>query len=229
MIGIFDSGAGGYAFLRELRRLTKNADVILFCDKRNAPYGTKNEDELKLLVSRDIKILTSHGASAVLMACCTASTVYEGLTKAERKISTPIIFPTSKAAVLKSRSGKIGIIATERTTLSGAFPKSIKALSKSATATSFCAQELVNMIENGVTDQTINAENREKIKNVLSAALSSDIDTLILGCTHFPHLKKTISSLFSGVEIIDSAREGARSFLGSEALYGEGKTVLIEE
>ena len=68
MIGIFDSGAGGYAVLRELRRLTKNADVILFCDKRNAPYGTKNEDELKRLVSRDIKILTSHGAGAVLMA-----------------------------------------------------------------------------------------------------------------------------------------------------------------
>lgn len=229
MIGIFDSGAGGYAVLGELRKLSGKADVILFCDTKNAPYGTKSEDELKRLVSRDIKILTSHGASRVLMACCTASTVHEKLTKSDRNISVPIILPTAKSAITASVGGKIGIIATDRTHRSGAFSKAILSLCPTATPIGWCAQDLVKMIEDGVTDKTATPADIEKIKTILSGALSSDIDTLILGCTHFPHLKETISSLFPGVKIISSAKEGVRSILGDEALSGGGKTVIVEE
>lgn len=229
MIGIFDSGAGGLSVLAELRKISKQADILFFRDTKNAPYGTKSGSELKRIVSRDIEILTSHGADAVLMACCTASTVHGLLSERERKISIPIIKPTACAAVNASTSGKIGIIATERTALSRAFSREILALNPSAAPMEWSTQELVRIIEDGVTDETAVGGDKKQIKKILSDVIKSDIDTLILGCTHFPHISGIISALVPGVRIISSAEEGARELARLICLDGSGKTVYISE
>ncbi len=229
MIGIFDSGAGGLSVLAELRKISDSADILFFRDTQNAPYGTKNGSELKRLVSRDIAILRSHGADAVLMACCTASTVYDILSDSERKISIPIIKPTAHTAVCASKKGKIGVIATERTVFSRAFSREIFALRKDAVPMEWSTQELVRMVEDGITDKTATGGDIKKIKRILSDVIASDIDTLILGCTHFPHISGIISTLLPGVRIISSAEEGARELARQVRLDGCGKTVYISE
>ena len=121
MIGVFDSGAGGRFALAELRRLSPDADIVFLADEKNAPYGTKGKAELKRLVSADIEALISVGCEKILMACCTASTVWDSLSEKEREISVPIIEPTVLEALRISKNKRIGILSTEATRKSEAF------------------------------------------------------------------------------------------------------------
>jgi glutamate racemase len=98
LIGIFDSGAGGITAVKEVRRISKTADIVFFPDRLHAPYGTKSPEELIPLVERDVELLLSFGAETVLMACCTASTVHPFLKSKLRDAAIPIISPTAKAA-----------------------------------------------------------------------------------------------------------------------------------
>ena len=99
MIGVFDSGVGGMTAFDELRRLLPCEDMVYLADRSNAPYGTKSERELVFLVREDIRRLRELGCEKILVACCTASTVVSLLSEAERRICTPIILPTARAAV----------------------------------------------------------------------------------------------------------------------------------
>ena len=107
MIGVFDSGAGGLFALAELRRLLPKADILCLTDRKNAPYGTKSEDELTRHVTSGVDTLLSLGCSSVLMACCTASTVWERLPERERAAAVPIIEPVTEAALRVSKNKKI--------------------------------------------------------------------------------------------------------------------------
>ncbi len=109
MIGVFDSGAGGLFALAELRSLSPSADIVCFADRKNAPYGTKKKDELISLVTSGIDTLLAEGCSEVLMACCTASTVWELLPMRQRAVSVPIIVPTAEESLRLSKNKKIGI------------------------------------------------------------------------------------------------------------------------
>ena len=152
MIGIFDSGRGGMMALTELKRLSPDKDVIFFADRKNAPYGTKTESELIRLVERDVEILTSKGADVILMACCTACTVYNLLPIEIRKIAHPIIEPTAKEAYRVTKNGKIGVIATERTIDSEAFPRALRELGITEPPLAVKAQRLVAIAEDGGGD-----------------------------------------------------------------------------
>lgn len=226
MIGVFDSGAGGIAVTRELRSACPTADIIFLRDRPGAPYGTKPRDELKRLVAHDISTLVGLGADRVLMACCTASTVYEELDEELREVSIPIIAPTARTAVSVTRRGKIGVIATDGTASSHAFRKAIRSIDATVTVYEWQAQPLVALVEGGARDGSISGGEMKIIKEALSDALSSDIDTLILGCTHFPLIEKTISSLLPGVKAVSSAREGAHSVHGYDT--GRGRCIYLE-
>ena len=128
MIGIFDSGVGGKLALHELRKAVPNADLCFFADERNAPYGKKSENELVPLVRESIRVLKDAGADRILMACCTASTVYHLLSSEEREMCMPIITPTAKAAVAAASGGRIAVIATAATVKSRAFSREIAAM-----------------------------------------------------------------------------------------------------
>ena len=126
MIGVCDSGEGGVVAVEELRAISPTVDVCFFADRKNAPYGTKSPDELLSLLRADINRVRDAGADEVLIACCTASTVYCRLTEEERRGVYPIIAPTAKAALEKTKNGCIGVLATEATVLSHAFAREIK-------------------------------------------------------------------------------------------------------
>ena len=225
MIGVFDSGAGGIATARELRAAMPTADILFFRDRLGAPYGTKSKDELTRLVTHDIKTLVDRGADKILMACCTASTVYRELDKALRAISVPIIAPTAAAAVSATKNGKIGVIATKTTVCSHAFRSELHKLDPTLTVYEWQAQPLVTLVEEGARDGEITERELKMITDSIREAKRSDIDTLILGCTHFPLIEKTLTTLLGGVKTVSSAREGARA-IGRE--YGHGRCIYLE-
>ena len=226
MIGVFDSGAGGLTAISELRHLMPSADICFFADRKNAPYGTKSRRELIKLVEGDILKLYRKGADRILMACCTASTVYEYLPQEMKRIALPIIEPAAREAARVTACGKIGVIATEATAASGAFSKALSKFPTVKEVYELPLQRLVTMVEGGAVDGNLQSHERDELSRLL-APLRNKIDTLILGCTHFPHLEREIGGCLSGVRLVSSSREGAREISKITKNTGKGKTVFL--
>ena len=220
MVGIFDSGAGGELALQYLRGLRRNADIAFFADRRNAPYGTKSREELIGLVMRDIDILREHGATDILMACCTASTVYSELPENYREGVIPIICATAEYAVRSSVNKAIGVIATEATVRSGAFESELRSFCGAVRVLSHAAPELVSAIESkkGVDSVLLERE--------LAFLDGGGTDTVILGCTHFAAIESEIRK--RGYNTVNSARIGAE-MLACRAAEGRGVTLYINK
>ena len=204
MIGVFDSGVGGYCAFRELRRLLPREDMVYLADRKNAPYGTKSEDEIIAFTKANIKRLKDIGARKILIACCTASSVYGFLDEEEREISLPIITPAAEKA---AEGRKIMVIATERTVKSGVFGREIGRFSDS-TVTEIPAQRLVGLVESGCRDGRINPECDAELDRIAGLVKESKADRLVLGCTHFSHLESELQRR-CGVKTVSPAREGA--------------------
>ena len=181
-------------------------DIIYLADRKNAPYGTKTKDEILSFTKNNIKILKNMGAEAVLIACCSASSLYHLLDPEEREISTPIISPA--AALAAKGSGRIAVIATQHTVRQGAFGDEIKAISD-ATVTEMAEQRLVALVESGNRDGRIDPICREYLWDMAERVRNTGADTLILGCTHFSHLEGEIAALLPEFRIISPARVGA--------------------
>ncbi|MBO7304515.1 MAG: aspartate/glutamate racemase family protein [Clostridia bacterium] len=228
MIGIFDSGEGGINALREIKKRAPWIDVCFLADRKNAPYGTKSESELVELVSRDIERLLLIGANKILMACCTASTVYPLLDSRLRSAALPIISPTAEAAAAATVNGKVGVIATEATVSSGAFSTALSRYGSVKQTFEVPAQILVQMVESGISDGRAPDVTRAKIRRLLSPIRESGADTLVLGCTHFCRLKQIIAGSLPGVRIISSSLSGALEMLKDTPHHGRGETVYID-
>ena len=226
MIGVFDSGAGGVAAVNELRALAPLADICFFADRKNAPYGTKSKHELIKLVKQDIRILKENQASKILMACCTASTVYSELSAKERSVCVPIIAPTAKAAIDAAKRKRIAVIATRYTVSSHAFRNEILRLSEDSYVFEKEAQYMVDVAERMKIGIMPTLCERAKIRETLKIIKNEDVDLLILGCTHFSLLGTVISEECEDLVLIDSAKEGAKSILCA-AQNGNGSTIYL--
>ena len=211
MIGIFDSGVGGFCALAEVRRLLPRENILYIADRRNAPYGTKSEDDIIAFTEANIKRLVRQGATAVLIACCSASSVYSKLKDEEKIISVPIILPASQKAAKIGRN--ILVIATERTVKSKEFSRSIKSIDSNINVHEMACQRLVTLVENGNRDGRIDEECKKILLSIKDEVLRTSADGLILGCTHFSHLEKEIKRVIPEVKIISPAKEGAKKIV----------------
>ncbi len=220
MIGVFDSGEGGRFALRELRRLCDDIDIAFLADKENAPYGVKSEGELIHLVQNGIKRLRSVGADKILIACCTASTVWDRLGEEYRRDTLPIIAPVARRALSVSRGGRIGVISTEATRRSGAFQRLIPG------AICHSAPELVTLAESGACDGNLTESQRYTIKKAVEPFAECGVDTLILGCTHFAYFEGEIEKTL-GVPTVNSARVAALEMAMWVDNEGGGKTLWL--
>ena len=227
MIGVFDSGMGGLSAIAEIRKYSPRIDVCFFADRKNAPYGTKTPEELLRLVKNDIAKLQGFGADKILMACCTASTVYGLLSENEREVAVPIIKPTAKEAARVTKNGSVGVIATEATVASGAFSQELARFPKVKDVFELPLQRLVAIVEDGASNGNITKSEKEELYKMLLPVREKKIDTLILGCTHFPHLEKEIESCLPSVKLISSSREGAKEILKNTSPTGTGKTFYL--
>ncbi len=216
MVGLFDSGVGGANVLRFLRESLNNTNIIFLRDAKNCPYGTKTKGELIEITERNIAALRHLGADRILVACCTASSLIDEIDVSLTDGVLPIISPTVKAARSVSRRG-IGVIATDFTVNNHVFGKAARGISVIESS----AQSLVPAIESGVRDENADKDTEEQIRLALEP-LRERCDTLVLGCTHFSSLKKTVGRLARQMgitNIIDSARVGADALV--KALGGK--------
>ena len=206
MIGVFDSGVGGLCAYGELRRRWPREDMIYLADRDNAPYGTKSAKEILHFTEKNIRLLKDMGATAVLIACCSASSIYEELSPEDRAIAPPIIAPSARMAAEGGEN--IAVIATRHTVGVRAFGREIARHSR-ATVTEIAAQELVTMVEGGSRGECLTDECGRYLTHLADRIREAEADTLILGCTHFSHLEGEISRLLPHIRIISPARVGA--------------------
>jgi glutamate racemase len=208
-IGIFDSGIGGLTVVKHLMRLLPDEDLIYFGDTARIPYGTRSHEMIKQYALEDAFFLQQFDIKFLVVACNTASAVAANLLKGILPVPVMgVIVPGAEKAVKVSRNGKIGIIGTTATVNSHAYDSEIKKLSPQAEIFSRASSMLIPLVEEGWIDEEIT---RLTIRKYLKPLLISGIDTLILGCTHFPLLHHTIQSeIGETITIIDSGEETAK-------------------
>lgn len=205
-IGIFDSGIGGLTVLKELIHVLPDENTIYLGDTARVPYGIRSPETVVRYSFENTKFLSSKDIKILVIACNTASSV--SLDAIKSRVSIPVIGviePGAKAAVRATKSGKIGVIGTEATIRSGAYAKRIKAIDRSLEVFGLACPLFVPLVEEGWTEGQITAMIAEKY---LSDLKNSGIDTIVLGCTHYPLLKKVIAEVMgSEICLIDSAIE----------------------
>lgn len=212
MLGLFDSGSGGLNTARYVKELKPSVDLVCKIDRENAPYGTKNKSQLIGIIESNIEELAEKGASRTLIACCTASALYEELGEWHRAVSVPIITPVASAARAVSENGRIGVIATLSTVSSHAFARALP----DRAVLELEAQELVGLIDGGLCDETAEKTDIKMLRRIVLPLARKNTDTLILGCTHFPALYDSFVRVCHplGIKhVINSALIGARTLL----------------
>ncbi|MBN1634435.1 MAG: glutamate racemase [Ignavibacteria bacterium] len=208
-IGIFDSGIGGLTVAKAVFNLLPNEDVIYLGDTARLPYGTKSKETVILYSIECMKFLLSKKVKMVVVACNTASSVAVNfLSKITKVPVIGVISPGSKTAVKSTNNKKVGVIGTYGTIKSKSYNKEIRKYSKDVIIFSQPCSLFVQLAEDGWTENRITYLTASEYLKELK---KRKIDTLILGCTHYPILKKTISKVIGkNIKLIDSGEETAK-------------------
>ena len=205
MIGIFDSGVGGLTVVKELKRLLPEAGFIYLGDNARTPYGNRSRETIEKYAKEDVDFLIAKGAKVIVVACNTASALAGEFLKNNYDLPIfNVIEPAAKRAVEVSR-GRIGVIGTRGTVGSGAYEKAIKKNNSELKVFSRACPLLVPLIEE---DCLSRKETKTILKKYLQPLKTGNIDTLILGCTHYPLLKELIKvKIGRRVALVDPAEE----------------------
>ena len=208
-IGVFDSGIGGLTVARALFELLPNEDIIYLGDSARLPYGTKSKETVILYSIECLKFLLAKKVKMVVVACNTASSVAVPFLQKITKVPViGVLIPGSEAAIRASKNNKIGVIGTRGTINSGSYGKRIHKINRNIKVYSEACSLFVQLAEDGWTENKI-AE--LTAKEYLSGLRKKGIDTMILGCTHYPILKKTIAKILGNkIKLIDSGAETAK-------------------
>lgn len=210
-IGVFDSGLGGLTTVSELKRIMPNENIVYFGDTGRVPYGTKGSETIRKYAIQDMRFLLSQNVKAVICACNTASTAVTN--EMAESLGVPffeVLTPAVSSAVKKTKNNKIGVICTSATVKSGAYEKELLRLNSNLEVVIRSCPLFVPLVENGYTDFN-NEVTRLVATEYLSPMKQAGIDTLILGCTHYPILKDIIADIMgSAISLIDSGAEVAR-------------------
>ena len=207
-IGVFDSGVGGLTVTREIMRQLPNENMVYFGDTARVPYGSKSKDNIIRYSRQIIRFLQTKQVKAIVIACNTASALALDVVKEETDIPVMgVIAPGAAAAVLVTRNQKIGVIGTEATIRSHMYSKVMEEMMPGVEVIGKPCPLFVPIVEEGFAKHHI-AE--EVIDYYLASMKESDIDTMILGCTHYPLLRSRIMKyLGDGIELVNPAYETA--------------------
>lgn len=207
-IGVFDSGVGGMTVVREIMRQMPKEKIIYFGDTARVPYGNKSKDTVTRFSKQIARFLQTHHVKTIVVACNTASAY--AIEELEAELDVPVIGvvkPGAKMAADITRNGKIGVIATEGTIGSGLYTKYIKSLREDAVIYGKACPLFVPLVEEGLWEDPVTVEIARRYLNEL---IDLDIDTLILGCTHYPLIRSTIGKVMGeGVTLVNPAYETA--------------------
>jgi glutamate racemase len=208
-IGIFDSGVGGLTVVHAILEALPREDLIYLGDTARYPYGTKSAETVTRYGIENVDFLAAREIKMLVVACNTASAV--ALPALAARYPFPIvgvIEPGARAAAARTRSGKVGVIATDATIASGAYTRALRAARADLELFTRPCPLFVPLAEEGWTDGPVP---RAVCETYLATLRRSGIDTLVLGCTHYPLLKPVIAEVMGdGVALVDSAEETAR-------------------
>jgi glutamate racemase len=220
MLGIFDSGLGGLTVVKEVLKHLPNRQIIYFGDTARVPYGNKSEEMIKKYAEEGVEFLLSKGAQIIILACNTMSAIaFETLKKKYDAPIFEVITPAVKKAVSVTKNGRIGVIGTRATIGSGVYEKKLKTTPSSDGVSASLRKFKIKVFSQScplfvplAEEGWIEKSETEKIaKEYLKPLQKAKVDTLILGCTHYPMLKKTIKKIMGAkVKIVDSAEEVAK-------------------
>lgn len=212
-IGIFDSGVGGLTVLKEIVRVMPQEDTIYLGDTARVPYGTKSPETVVRYALQIAEFLSGKDIKLLVVACNTASAV--ALEALQSVLSIPVvgvIEPGARRAASVTKSGKVAVIGTEGTVKSSAYTKAIKRLADDIQVVTRACPLFVPLAEEGWVDNEVA---RMTARMYLEGLREEGVDTLVLGCTHYPLLKAVIEEVMgSGVTLVDSAEETARTVAG---------------
>jgi len=225
-IGIFDSGLGGLTVAREIAKALPDESLIYLGDTARCPYGPRDLTEVRRFVVEIGSWLEHRGVKLIVIACNTATAA--GLELAQKEFGVPVIGviePGARGAVMATRNRRVGVIGTVGTVESGAYSRAVHALDAGVTVFSVATPRFVDIVEEGLrldsgavedlladsTEVFIRPSFYELSRDYLDPLKRNDVDTLVLGCTHFPLLSAAIGQVMGPrVEIISSAEETAR-------------------
>ena len=210
-VGVFDSGLGGLTAARKIRSILPSENIIYFGDTSRVPYGGRSAEILLKYARQDVRFLRTFDIKAILVACGTVSTT--ALPQLRKESDIPIlgvVEPACRRAAAVTRNKRVGLIATAASVRSGAYQRILQELDPDVAVTARACPLFVPLVENGrfrrgdVVIETVAREYLEPLR-------ATGIDTLILGCTHYPLLTEIIADIMSpGVTLIDSGAAAAR-------------------
>ena len=210
-IGVFDSGLGGLTALRELARIMPEEDLIYFGDTGRVPYGSRSKDILVKYARQDVSFLHTFNPKAIVIACGTVSATALDVLREENDIPVfGVVEPAVRAAAQLTKNGKVGLIGTKASIRSGAYERALDALRPGMAITAQACPLLVHLVENGrfrpgdIVAETV-------VSEYLAPVKAAGVDTLILGCTHYPLLREVIGAYMGpDVTLVDAGEQCAR-------------------
>lgn len=230
-IGVFDSGVGGLTVAREIMRQLPNERIVYFGDTARVPYGSKSPETITKYSRQIVRFLQTQQVKAIVIACNSASAC--ALEALEAETDLPIIDvvrPGAVTALEATRNGKIGVIATEATISSGIYKRYIEESDRNVRTISKACPLFVPIVEEGLWEDPVTDEIAGRY---LSELIDSGIDTLILGCTHYPLIRSTVGRIMGEeVSLVNPAYETARALkrlLKEKGLESEQKPGLGTE
>lgn len=208
-IGVFDSGVGGLTVAREIMRQLPNERIVYFGDTARVPYGNKSKETVTKFSRQIVRFLQTQQVKAIVVACNTASAY--ALDELEKEVDIPIIGvvkPGAKTAIETTKNGKIGVVATEATINSGIYNRYIQENDPNAQVLGKACPLFVPLVEEGLWEDPVTDE---IARRYLTELIDVGIDTLILGCTHYPMIRSTVGKIMGDqVTLVNPAYETAR-------------------
>lgn len=211
-IGVFDSGLGGLTVARAIRRRLPQEHLVYLGDTARVPYGSRSAHTVVRYARGCARHLQRHGVKVLVVACNTVSAVAIDMLRVELDVPViGVVEPGAEAAVAASRKGRVGVLATRGTVASGAYVRAVSALDSRVEVVQEPAPLLVPLAEEG---WTAGAVPEEVVRRYLAAFESRDVDTIVLGCTHYPLLRAVIeaqgrAALGEGLAVVDGAEATA--------------------
>lgn len=208
-IGVFDSGVGGLTAVKELNRLMPNENIVYFGDIARVPYGSRSKETILRYAEQDIKFLKTKNVKMIIAACGTVSSVVPKDFEKEIKF-TGVVTPSAQAACCATNNNRIGIIGTSASINSGAYMRAIKNLKPDAFIRGVACPLFVPLVENGFTERD-NKITRAVAELYLKPLIEAEVDTIIMGCTHYPIIKDIIADVVGEkVRLISAGQEAAK-------------------
>lgn len=208
-IGVFDSGLGGLSAVRELMNVLPNENIVYFGDTGRVPYGNRSKNTIKKYAQQDVNFLLSHNVKAIIAACGTVSSVAPDLGESLPVPFTGVVNPTAQAAAAATKNGRIGVVGTTATINSHSYKQKIFEINPELQVFEQDCPLFVPLVENGF----INPDDiivKSVVEHYTKELIRMDVDTVILGCTHYPLLSDAIAKVLGDkVTLIDSGKATA--------------------